>query len=396
MSKKSKKSKNLRSAAPTIGWIPLSDADSIICSGYTSLDHSPEIMTGCRRIAELIGSLTIHLMANTDRGDERIINELSAKIDINPNPYQTRKAFIESVVMNLLLYGNGNSIVLPHTHKGLLGSLEPISAERVSFNPQTYTDYQIMIDGRPFNPDEVLHFTLNPDRTYMWKGRGLRISLKDVANNLKQAAATEKAFMQSKWKPSIIVKVDAMTEEFSSADGRERLRKEYIDTNEAGEPWIIPAEQFQIEQVRPLSLSDIAINDNVQMDKRTVAAILGVPPFLLGVGEYNKNAWNAFISTTIRPIVIGLQQELTKKLILSPKWYLKFNVLSLYDWDLQTLADVFGKLSDRGFVTGNEVRDRLGMTPLDGLDELRVLENYIGWEYSNLQKKLIQEDDKNG
>lgn len=386
MAKRSNKQKR-----NSVGFL-LNSEEVISCAGYVSLDKNPEIMTACRKIAELIGSITIHLMSNTDRGDERIINELSAKLDINPNPYMTRKTFIEAVVMNLLLYGDGNSIVLPHTHDGYLGSLEPVSAQRVSFDGH-YSDYRVFIDGIPYNPDEVLHFVLNPDPTYMWKGRGVRISLRDIANNLKQATATEKAFMESKWKPSVIVKVDAMTEAFQSPEGRDELRKDYLDTTEVGAPWIIPAEQFQVEQVRPLSLSDIAINENVTMDKRTVASILGVPPFLVGVGNYNKNEWNAFVNTTVRSIVTGIQQEMTKKLIISPKWYVKFNILSLLDWDVQTIANVFGSLSDRGFVTGNEVRDRMGMSPLEGLDELRVLENYIGWDYSNLQKKLIQGGD---
>ena len=80
-------------------------------------------------------------------------------------------------------------------------------------------------------------------------------------------------------------------------------------------------------------------------------------------------------------------------MLLSPKWYFRFNIASLMDYDLQTLANVFGQLSDRGFVTGNEVRDRIGMSPRDGLDELRVLENYIPYDMSGLQKKLVQEGD---
>ena len=129
----------------------------------------------------------------------------------------------------------------------------------------------------------------------------------------------------------------------------------------------------------------------MEIDKRTVAAVLGVPPFLLGVGEYSKQAWNGFVQNTVRPLVIMLQQEMTKKLILSPNWYLRFNVLSLMDWDLNTLYTVFGGLADRGILTGNEVRDRLGMTPLDGLDELTVLENYIPVDQVGNQKKLITE-----
>lgn len=374
------------------GWISLDDT-SLCTVGYTSLDHNPEILTGCRRIAELIGSMTIHLMSNTENGDVRIVNELSRKIDIDPMPTMTRKTWMEAIVMNMLLYGKGNSIVVPHTKDGIIDSLEPIAAGRVNFNHIGYSDYTVLIDGISQDPQNILHFVLNPDKTYLWKGRGLTVSLMEVATNLKQAAATKKGFLESKWKPSIIVKVDALTDEFSSPEGRRKLRESYLETSEVGEPWMIPAEQFDIKEVRPLSLSDLAINDSVELDKKTVAAILGIPPFLLGVGEYDQDAWNNFIQNTIRPIAIGIQQEMTRKLIISPKWYLKFNTLSLMDWDLNTIASVFGALSDRAIVTGNEVRDRLGMSPVEGLDELRLLENYVPLDKIGDQKKLVQDGD---
>lgn len=390
MSKKRKKEiKNKRSQ---IGFL-IGD-DSICLAGYTPLSQNPEIMTACHKIAELIASITIYLMSNTDNGDVRIVNELSRKIDIDPMPNMTRKSWMEAIVMNLLLYGDGNSIVYPHTWGGILQSLEPIAAHRVSFLPIGYRDYKVLIDGSPHSPENVLHFTHNPDSTYLWKGRGLRVSLIEVAKSLRQAAATEQGFMESKWKPSLIVKVDAMTDEFSGVEGRKKLREDYLETGEAGAPWIIPAEQFQVQEVRPLSLNDLALSDMVEIDKKFVAAILGVPPFVLGVGEYNKDAWNNFVQNTVKNICIGLAQEMTKKLIISPKWYLKFNTLSLMDWDIKTIADVFGTLSDRGFVSGNEVRDRIGMSPVEGLDEFRILENYIGIDYTDLQKKLIQPKSK--
>ncbi len=380
--------KETRNKSP-VAFLLSDDAQDTLCvPGYTTLDKCPEVMTGCRRIAELIGSLTIHVMENTDHGDKRVINELSRKIDINPTSTMTRKTWMEAIVMNLLLYGHGNSIVRVHTNSGYLESLEPIAATRVSI-PES-TNYNIYIDGIPYNTDEILHFVCNPSPNCLWRGRGLQVSLRQFANNLKQAAATEKAFLSSKWKPSVIVKVDALTDEFSSLEGRKKLLKDYVESNEAGEPWLIPADQFSVEQVKPLSLSDLAISDGVQLNRRMIAAVLGVPPFLLGVGDYNKDAWNAFVNNTVKPIVVGLQQEMTKKLIVSPRMYIRFNVLSLFDWDIKTLSDVFGGLSDRGFVSGNEVRDRLGMSPRDGLDELRVLENYIPYEMSAYQKKLVQ------
>lgn len=379
--------------APTsnVGFLLSDMAHDILCPpGYTRLDRCPEIITACRRIAELLGSMTIYLMSNTDRGDVRIVNELSRVIDISPEKHMTRSTWMQNIVMNLLLYGHGNSVVLPHTWSGMLQSLEPVSASRVSFLPIGFRDYKVLIDGKERRPDDILHFVYNPDRDYPWKGQGVNISLREIVKNLAQAQTTQNAFMSSEWKPSIIVKVDSLTDEFASPEGRKKLLESYVEPSQTGEPWLIPADQFQVEQIRPLTLADLAVNDTVELDKRTVAAVFGMPPFLLGVGEYNQKAWNSFVQNTIRPIAVSIQQELTNKLILSPKWYLKFNVRSLLDWDLSTIYQVYGGLSDKGIVTGNEVRDVIGMSPLDGLDELRILENYIPSDMIGNQKKLIQ------
>lgn len=389
---KRKKEAQEKRTEGTVAFLLTEEAHDILCvPGYTSLDQNPEILTACRRIAELIGSLTIHLMSNTERGDIRITNELSRAIDITPERNMTRSTWMQAIVMNLLLYGKGNSIVIPHTWDGILRGLEPVSASRVSFEPIGYRDYKVYIDGRIRDPENLLHFVYNPDKLYLWKGAGITVQLNDIAKNLRQAQKTKNAFMSSEWKPSLIVKVDALTDEFESPEGREKLLESYAKPARPGDPWLIPAEQFSVEQVRPLSLSDLAINDTVELDKRTVASVLGVPPFLLGVGEYSKEAWNSFIQNTIRPLAVSIQQELTNKLILSPNWYLKFNVLSLMDWDLKTIYQVFGGLSDKGIVTGNEVRDRIGMSPLDGLDDLRILENYIPADMIGLQSKLQTE-----
>lgn len=382
------KRKKTRSAA----WLTTADAwDTLCVSGYTPLDHNPEIVAGCRQIAQLISSMTLYLMANTEHGDLRVVNELSRTVDIYPNRTMTRRTWMDTIVMNLLLYGSGNSIVLPHTTDGYLNDLEPIAAARVGFEPNGRSDYRVLIDGIPHEPANVLHFVHNPDRDYPWKGQGLRAVLRDVASNLRQAAETERGFMASKWKPSVIVKVDALTEEFASPEGRERLLDSYVKGARAGDPWLIPAEQFSVEQIRPLSLSDLAIADVVELDKRTVASILGVPPFVLGVGEYNAAAWDAFINNTVRPIAREIEQELTKKLLLSPKMYWRFNIASLYSYDLKATAEVYSNLYVRGIVTGNEVRDKIGMEPLEGLDDLVILENYIPLAKIGEQLKLTQE-----
>lgn len=375
----------------SVAWLCSQEAfDTLTCQGYTNLADNPEIITAVNKIAKLIGSMTIHLMQNTDDGDVRIRNELSRKIDINPNENMTRSLFVQWIVSTLYLYGAGNAVVWPQFRRGYLQDLKPVPPAMVSFIPDGIWDYRVQINGKEYDPDEILHFVLNPGNYYPWRGQGLQVALKDVANNLKQAAATEKGFMQSKWKPSIIVKVDALTEEFSSPEGRSRLLHDYIDTAEAGEPWMIPAEQFSIEQIKPLSLSDLALADMVQLDKKTVASILGVPPFVLGVGDFHREEWNNFVSSTIMPIAQMIEQELTKKLLYSPDYYFHFNPRSLYNYELRDMAAIADDQYIRGIMTGNEVRNWLGLSPVEGLNELVILENYIPRGMIGEQSKLNQ------
>lgn len=372
--------------------IVINRSDGDLCvPGYTSLDKNPEVMAACHMIASLVGMMTIHLMKHTDQGDTRIINELSRKIDIEPDKYMTRSKWMEAIVMNLLLYGKGNSIVLPHTKRGYLDRLEPIAAGRVGFLPSGYSDYKVTIDGKTYDPRDLLHFTYNPDKTYLWKGQGVTVTLSDIANNLKQAEATKKGFLQSKWKPSIIIKVDSGDELFSSKDKRNKVLDDYIEQEDAGKPWIVPADLFDIETIKPLTLADLAISDTVEVDKRTIAAVIGVPSFVVGVGEYNADEWNSFIQTKIGSIALSIAQVMTRGLIVSPDWYLRFNTMSLFNWDISKISSVYLAYADRGYVDGNEARDKIGLSPREGLDELRVLENYIPVDMSGQQKKLIQE-----
>lgn len=382
-----------RDTGGSIAWLTSPEAFTILTgSGYHRLIDCPEIQTAANRIADLISTMTIHLMSNTKDGDQRIKNELSRKIDISPNKLTTRKNWIYSVVRNCLLDGKGNSLQIPHFGKGmLLDDLEPMDMTRTSIISLDY-GYYVLYKGIRYEPDELLHFIDNPDPQKPWIGCGYTVMLKDLSSTLKQARATSKALMENPT-PSLIVKVDGLTDEFASVEGRRDLGGQFLDSSENGKPWFIPAEAFDVVTVKPLTINDLAIKDSITLDKRTAAAIFGVPPFLVGEGTFNKDEYNSFVSTRVLPIARGIEQELTRKLLLSPDWFFRFNPRSLFSYSLTEISEVACNYVDRAIIDRNEARDWSGWNPREGLSELAILENYIPYSKIGDQKKLKEGGD---
>ncbi|HEV0845362.1 TPA: phage portal protein [Streptococcus pneumoniae] len=369
---------------------------SNLMDSYVPLARNPDVVTAVNKIADLVSNMTIHLMENTDKGDIRIKDGLARKIDINPCKHMTRKSWIFKIVRDLLLYGDGNSVLHVEYEPvtDYISNLRPFPMREVSF--QTDKDsYVISFRGEKYSPDEVVHFVINPDPDILYIGTGFRVTLTDVVQSLNMATKTKKSFMNGKNIPSLIVKVDSSSAELDSEQGRERIAEKYLSTSRVGAPWIVPEALLDIQQVKPLSLTDIALNESVELDKRTVAGLLGVPAFILGVGEFNKTEYNNFVNTTVMSIATTITQTLTRDLLLSSNRYFKLNPRSLFSYNITELSAVAQQMANSAAMRRNEWRDWLGMDPDSEMEELIVLENFLPQEKLGDQNKLKGGEEEN-
>lgn len=382
-----------RDAPRAVGIVTQTDWDLLFAGGYVPLYSCPEVAMCVDAIADLVSNMTLRLMRNTDTGDVRVVNGLSRAIDIMPNAYQNRKAFVYNIVSTLLTVGNGNCVVIPRFDAdGNLLSLMPARPSSVMFDDLPDEGYKIRVSQTVYSPDEVLHFAINPDPERPWIGRGRSVSLSSIVDCINQANATKTALQKSP-APSIVMKVDGLTEDLSTRDGRQKMIDRFVDSNDRGVPWIIPAETMELQQIKPLTVSDLAIKENLELDIKRIAGIYRVPAFMVGVGDFNRDEYDNFITTTVMSIAQVIEQELTRKLLYSPDYHITFNPRSLHSYSITELVSAGKELVDRMAMRRNEWRDWLGLSPDEDMEELLALENYIPADRLGDQKKLKGEGD---
>lgn len=352
--------------------------------GYHMLSEAPEVAAAIRIIADLISSAPIHLMENTNDGDIRVRDALARKIDIDPWTLGTRQSWVQWIVETELT--EGEAVVIPQTSGTLIADLTPAPGATLN-RPVGSASYMAHFNGHAFEAANILHFRLRPDPLNPWRGVGPQVQLQKVVDSIVQTAETKTAYMSSEYKPPIVISVSSDSP-LSDVTERNKFINKYLKRSNKAEPLIVPADMMKIDAVKPLSLTDLAIKDGVELDRKTVASIFGVPAFLLGVGSFNKDEYNTFISRTIVPICRGIEQELTKKLLYSEGRYFRFNTRRLYSYSLQELSQIALNMRNAGLMTGNEGRNWLDLPPKDGLNDLVILENYLPADRLGDQKKL--------
>ena len=369
-----------------------------VSRGYRRLSDSPEVHAAVDMIAQEIARMPIHLIEDSEKGNKRIENELSKKIDIYPNKLTNRFDFMYNIVRNMYLEGKGNMVVYPEFNRqGYIENLIPFDMSKVVFQ-DTDDGYEVHYQGSVYNYDEVLHFSLSPDPHKPYIGLGLDRIVKDLTRSLHQASETKRIYMAGRYQPSLIISVEGDIEGMTDSEKSDAVLSEVTSNMSSGKPWIIPSGLFNVEQVKPLTLQDIAINEAVDIDKRMLASVFNVPVYRLTGEKFDERAFNHFIKTTVHRVALVIEQELTRKLLnhgyteTSGDWFFRFNQNAALSYDLETIADNLLPQYKAGILTGNEVRARLGYEPREELDELILLENFIQIDDIANQKKLDNED----
>lgn len=361
-------------------WRTNKDFESIAREGYA---QNPYVYACVRYIATAVAGVPWKLTRQgaADQESQAIDQHPLLELLRRPNPEQGRTRFVEQVITQLLLGGDGyiervgpNNLRLPPLE---LYALRP---DRMKIKPGTavqrvagYT-YEAGGSKREFLPEEILHlclldplndwYGLSPARPSARSidqnndGRAWNVSMLQNGARLSGAFVTSDQLNDEQYK-----RLKTQTEEDHS--GSKKVGKFML--LEGGLEW----------KEMSLSPKDMDWLEGMKLSARETAICFLVPPELLGDSSNKtysnyQEARKAFYQETVLPMLDYLRDELNNWLV--PLYgggiYLDYNSdeIEALQEDRDKLYTRMGLVYDKGIVTRNEARTALGFPP-DTTDE---------------------------
>lgn len=299
----------------------------------------------------------------------------------SPNALMTPFEFYRSLLLDLVLRGNGYAVV-DRNGDGEVVAMFPVSADQMRVE---------MIQGDETQFSTVYHYQLNgfvyhfsPDRILHLKGMGkgliglsnLEFMRPNLDESIKMQENSALLFGNGSSAKGILT-VDHNLDEAA----RKKLAKKYSGIqlyNESG-LWILPVD-MHYQQVS-LSPADTQLLESRRFSVQEICRWFSVPEVLItGSSDKVEQAMDLFYKTTIRPLAINIEQSIRKNVFTAEqreKFLCEFNLDAMLRASLASRAEVYAKMVQNGIKTRNECRELENDPPLSGGDGLTVQNNLV-------------------
>jgi len=333
-------------------------------------------------IAGTIASTPLPVFQRTPQGRERAEHDLWWMLNEQPCSGMTAASFWEWMVSSLLLRGDGIAeIVRVNPKSNTVAELVPLERDKVKITRANDGRLLYSYGKRGIFAEDVLHFP-----GYGFNGIEGESVIKNAA---RQAIGTALAadqfsgsFFQRGANPSVVIEYpEGVAPRQEQADHlRQQFDEKYSGIGNANRPLLL-VNGGKLSRVT-LSPQDSQLLETRQFQVIDIARAFGVPPVLIGEGE-KTSSWGAgveqilraFLTFTLNPRLVMMEQELSRKLW--PKrerYFVEFNRSGWLEGDNKAQAEFISKAlggpGAQGWMTVNEVRRLNNLPPIAGGDTL--------------------------
>lgn len=315
-------------------------------------------------------------------------NAISKLLNSNVNNNMSHFTFLKMLVQSLLLKGNAFALIERYNATGIVKSLRFLQSDDVDIQYDIYRNrlyYLVRGIKGIVEPSRMIHLV-----NYSLDGINGMSTLHAAAKTLLQADAQEKqatSFFYGGCNLGGILKVESNLTE----DKRKKLRNSFIDAfNPAvGQPNGIAVLEGNMSY-QPISINpaDAQLLESRKFTAEELCRFFGVAPskVFLNSGSYNSiEAENlAFLNNTLTPILVKIEEEFSRKLILpSENQSIRFNTSMLLRTSKSEMADYYSKMLQMGIMSLNEIRREVDMPSVEGGDKHMVQLNLTSVESDN-------------
>ena len=335
-------------------------------------------------LSNTIASLPLFVYTRSTNGERELARAtlLWQILHDSPNSRMTPVEFWVAMLLNLLLRGNAYARI-ERNSLGEAIALWPMPADQV--------EMRILVDG-----STVYHYRLDNNVAVLSEDSVLHI--KEIGNgtiglarlDYMRATTTEATHAQSTasklfangGKPTGILMIDRVLK----PEQREAIKRNFGDLAEGDASRLKVLEADMKYQQVNLTPQDQQLLETRRFTVEEICRWFGVPPVL--VGHSNVTAWGSgieqlidgFYKFTIRPILVRIEQAVTKRTLTSgqrARLSIEFSFDALLRASLKDRMEIYAKATQNGLKTRNECRQLENDPPIKGGDELTAQVNLV-------------------
>lgn len=369
-----------------------SSATSLIFGGYRLEDKCTSLSSfyaALELISNSIAQLPLVVKRDNEVDKNHPLNLLFKDMLIS------KYVFMKMMINDVILYGNafayieraadGTPINLVYCEHG---SVSIIYNQK---NQEIF--YQIpFIGGKKQKVEAINVIHLYKDSNNGVEGR----SLITYANQIiKLSQATDKA--ASKYYSSGCALQGALTIKGARKGAKEQARQAFAETHgDKGSGLVILDDDMTYT---PISSN---ANESQMLEARTfnvqeIARFFNINPILLGDKDgasYNsiELANIEFVTHTLMPYIIMIEEEFNRKLVKPSETNIRIDLdekFLMMRGDMKTTSEYLTTLTSGGIITINEARGQLGLSPVEGGDEIIM-------PYTKIEDNKINKTDEDG
>ena len=312
---------------------------------------------------------------------------------LNLDTNTTHFMLVKNMIKDMLLWGDGFAYIKRDKY-GIPESLYYLQHGQcsINYNPLTNSLYYIApivsaydntVMVKLIEPKNILHFVMNTKDGI--QGESVLSYAKNTVNLSGYVEKNTSDYFLNEMKVDGIIK--------SSGPIGPKQRKDLREGWKQTEGNIRVLEGGLEYQSIQSTAKEAELLEQRKFNVLEVARFFQINPVLLGDLDHSvygtiEQAQREFVSHTLQPYVMMMEEELNKKLLLDEQrdkgFYVDIDEESIVKTDYKTNVDTMNSLVDKGIITRNEARIKLGLKPIE--DEFA---DKLVLTYKN------QEEDKN-